>query len=275
MIPLALTTLALLTAAPDRARDGSGLRRLASGIAYGTYDLPLPSPVGDRKLHVVRLDPAKVSFFMGVGRSRSAREWARSERLAVVTNLGMYERDLRTHTGYLRVGQQEHSARWHPEYRSAFAFGPRLPGLPRAALVDLDADADRLALGRYDHAVQNLRLIRSRGGQGENVWRPKRRMWSEAALAQDAQGRVLFLFCRSPYTMDVLARQLLALPLGIRRAQHLEGGSLASLSIHVGGVSLDLAGSYQTGFGAHDRNRGQRPLPNVLGVRVGTAPPRP
>ncbi|MFL6246152.1 MAG: hypothetical protein ACJ74H_09015 [Thermoanaerobaculia bacterium] len=59
-------------------------------------------------------------------------------------------------------------------------------------------------------------------------------------------------------------RRLLALPLDIRQAMHLEGGPEASLSIHVPGI--DLCGSYETGFLEDESNREQWPLPNVLGV---------
>jgi hypothetical protein len=63
-----------------------------------------------------------------------------------------------------------------------------------------------------------------------------------------------------------LNRLLLALPLGIVRAMHLEGGPEASLSIHAGGVDLDLCGSFETGFVPDDSNRVQWALPAVLGV---------
>jgi hypothetical protein len=55
---------------------------------------------------------------------------------------------------------------------------------------------------------------------------------------------------------------------------HVEGGPEASLSIHVPGLDLDLAGSYETGFLPDDSNREQWPIPNVLGVeRVEPAAP--
>ena len=59
---------------------------------------------------------------------------------------------------------------------------------------------------------------------------------------------------------------LLKLPLDIAGAMHLEGGPEASLSIHVKGLDLDLAGSYETGFWPDDTNQHQWPIPNVLGV---------
>jgi len=56
------------------------------------------------------------------------------------------------------------------------------------------------------------------------------------------------------------------LPLGIERAMHVEGGPEASLSIHTASLTLDLNGSYETGFREDDQERHQWPIPNVLGV---------
>jgi hypothetical protein len=69
--------------------------------------------------------------------------------------------------------------------------------------------------------------------------------------------------------MHELNDLLLHLPLDITQAMHLEGGPEASLSIHAGGVDLDLCGSYETGFEENDANAKQWPIPNVLGVARG------
>jgi len=61
-------------------------------------------------------------------------------------------------------------------------------------------------------------------------------------------------------------RRLLALPLDIVSAMHVEGGPEASLSIRAPGVRLDLAGSFETAFRENDGNAEQWALPNVIGV---------
>jgi hypothetical protein len=144
------------------------------------------------------------------------------------------------------------------DYRSVLAFKPLQP----VRWIDLDG-AKLPDVGAYDVVVQNLRLI---AGNRRNVWAPSDRKWSEAALAIDGQGRLLFLFSRVPYTMRDFNELLLRLPLDVRQAMHLEGGPEASLSIHGGGIDVDLCGSYETGFMANDSNRQQWPLPNVLGI---------
>jgi hypothetical protein len=69
--------------------------------------------------------------------------------------------------------------------------------------------------------------------------------------------------------MCELSRRLLALPLGLVRAMHVEGGPEASLSVHGMGIDLSLSGSYETGFNENDQNQLQWPIPNVLGVEAG------
>ena len=98
------------------------------------------------------------------------------------------------------------------------------------------------------------------------MWGKQERRWSEAAVAADKEGRILFVFSRRPYSMQELNEKLLGLPLGITAAMHVEGGPEASLSIHAGGVDLDLNGSYETGFNENDDERAQWPIPNLLAV---------
>lgn len=282
MVPrLTLTLLFVLLASLPRAAGADCAvrwRTLQKGVSYSTVPVrcggPLPLlekvKIRDQKLHVVRVDPARVKLKVLMISRRSGRKernagrtaarWAREQRLSVVINLGMYQNDHRTHVGYLRSGDHVNSRRWIPSYQSLLVMGPG------AALLDRDAPFDR-DLKRYDTVVQNLRLIqRGRKGSGEGVWSEQQKRWSEAALAMDDKGRLLFLFNRAPLSMWELNRLLLKLPLGIVRAMHMEGGPEASLSIHAAGVNLDLCGSFETGFVPDDSNSVQWPLPNVLGV---------
>jgi hypothetical protein len=82
----------------------------------------------------------------------------------------------------------------------------------------------------------------------------------------DKQGRILFIFSRQPYAMPDFNARLLALPLDITNAMHVEGGPEASLSIHGGGIDLDLNGSYDLSFNEETDGPQQWPIPNVLGV---------
>ena len=87
-------------------------------------------------------------------------------------------------------------------------------------------------------------------------------------VAQDSEGRILFLFSQTPLEMAALNEKLIALPLEIVRAMHMDGGPPASLSVCAPSMKMDLSGVYETGFFGK-RSVGQRRIPNVLGVRSG------
>ncbi len=254
-------------------------KRLQAGVHYAVVRLRPGSKVGDNRLHLVRVDPRRARLYAGLAKlhgrkKRTARQWARRARLSVVINLGMFKTDHLTHVGYTRRGRFLDNRRWRKDYLSALAFGPRKKGLASAVMVDLDQPGAKKRLASYRVVVQNLRLIKAVGGRGVNVWRDRPKRWSEAALAADNKGRLLFVLCRSPFRMAVLNKLLLGLPLNIVRAMHLEGGPEASLTIRARGVKLDLAGSYESRYNENDRNRTQWRLPNVLGVRRARTPKR-
>lgn len=260
MIPRIALTLAIQLAATAAFADPAVTwKPLQPGVELATIQ---PGP-----LYVVRINPARATLAAGLASEeksapKTAAEWCRTSRFAVATNLGMFNDDHRTHTGYLRHGRHINSKSWNT-YRSVLALQPQAPSLRPALWLDLDSSTPPPVVDQYNLVVQNLRLI---AGGRQNVWSQSNKRWSEAALAIDSKGRLLFLFSRAPNTMRDFNRLLLALPLDIQQAMHLEGGPEASLSIHVPGLDLDLCGSYETGFLEDESNREQWPLPNVIGV---------
>ena len=243
---------------------------LEPGIEYATTEAPGPRPSSlpiDGHIHLVRVDPKlrsleSVMAGAGDGRSRTAAQWCRERHLAIAINMGMYERDGRTNTGYARAPGYVNNRHWAAKYRVALGFGPLRSGAPPLVMADLDDPTAKARLADYGTAIQNLRLIKA----GHSVWEQQERRWSEAAVAVDRQGRLLFIFSRYPYTMKELTDILLALPLAIDAAMHMDGGPPASLSIHAGGVDVDLNGSFETGALESDAVPAQSPIPNVLGV---------
>ena len=215
-----------------------------------------------RVLYVVRVDPARAPLDVALASEsgtgpQTAAQWCRTAHLAVAINAGMFQPDQRSNVGYLRHGSHVNNARVN-DYRSVLALRP-------FAWLDLDrTPTTPVPWGNHETLIQNLRLI---AANRKNVWAPSPRRWSEAALALDSSGRLLFLFSRAPYSMRDFNGLLLALPLNVTRAMHLEGGPEASLSIHVRGFDLDLCDSFETGFREDDGNAQQWPIPNVLGVR--------
>lgn len=237
--------------------------QLAAGIEYSArpFDHDKPKVM----LQVVRVDPALAELKLGLasrdGAEHTAAAWADQLGFLATINAGMFEKDHRKNVGRLVDGAHVNHGEYNA-YQSALLINPKKPGLPKAQLIDLDDAGGKELAAQYQTVVQNLRLVK---GQGESVWKPNGRAWSEAAVAQDKQGRILFLFVREGYPMSEFNRLLLSSGLEVVRAMHVEGGPEASLSLR-GKVTQDFFGSYETGFFERDSNDKQWELPNVLGA---------
>lgn len=238
---------------------------LSPGVEYRTFTF---EPKTEHLVHVVRIDPERAELAFALrsesgGQTRTAARWLDEKKWVVGINAGMFKQDYLSNVGRLVDGDHVNQAELN-EYKSVLVFGPKRKGLPRAQIIDVDAAGAKELLTQYASQLQNLRLIR---GPGKNLWKKNGRSWSEAAIAQDNLGRLLFVFTRDGYEMTRWNELLLALPLQVVKAMHVEGGPEASLSIRGGGLKVDLCGSYETGFNANDDNAAQWAIPNVLGVR--------
>lgn len=237
---------------------------LQNGLEVGRFSAPGQSAA---TITVVRIDPVVWEFRLfstseSDDDNRPVRRWLEEEGLAVAVNAGMYATDYRTHLGYMGCGDRQNNARVNA-YLSAAAFGRRHPDVPPFRIFDLDETEFDDVRADYACIVQNLRLIkRSR----ENRWPQQGKRWSEVALAEDVQGRALIIHSRDARSMHDLNEVLLALPLGIVCAQHLEGGPEAQLVYRDGGDGTELIGAFApVAFRAGGASAGEA-VPNVLGV---------
>jgi hypothetical protein len=269
----AAMALALLgTGAAPAAAAAGRWTQLGQGLELGRFPLEGLGFPG-AQAHVLRIDPRAWELTLhGLPRGESggytAREWARREGLVAAINAGMYQTDYRTHSGYFAADGAVLSRGVNP-YLSVAAFAPVDPADPPFRIFDLDEEPLPAVLARYRRVVQNLRMVRR---PGENRWEPQSRRWSEAALGEDQEGRALFIFCAAPLPLDRLIAGLLALPLGLVAAQHLEGGSQAQLFVTAGGERLELVGDHEGASAPSEQGRPARPIPNVIGVRQRSTP---
>jgi Phosphodiester glycosidase len=262
-----LVLLAGLFASGSRAGGplaATGWTTLAKGVEYRTFVLE-PGAKAPGTLHVVRIDAATARLALGLASrdkrgKRTTRQWCRDLGAVAVINAGMFQHDDVSNVGRLVNDDHVNQRAWN-DYRSALVFGPSDPKAAPARLLDLDGGHD--AAAPYRSVVQNLRLIKA---PGRSVWKSTGRAWSEAAVAQDDAGHVLFLFSRAGYEMTAWTKLVLDLPLHVTAAMHVEGGPEASLSLCTASPALHLAGSFETGFNANDANPAQWPIPNVLAV---------
>ena len=216
---------------------------------------------------VLRVDPKLVAFELhlasNTGKALSLEEWARSQDLAIATNAGMFLPDGLTNTGYMRYNEHVNNGRIVKNFGAFFVASP-IPGakpqLKSAAILDRQADAWEDVLPNYGLVIQNYRLINEKG---KPIWRPDGKSFSTSALAQDADGHILFIFCAHPLNGYNFARAVLALPLHVTRLMYLEGGTPATLILNtpqrrqVWNNSGMLGGLLPPS-----------PIPNVLGVKI-------
>jgi hypothetical protein len=254
------------------AKAASEWQTLAPGMEIRRVQSRKQSTLGDSKITVLRIDlrrwELEVTGILQTGETagHTGREWARRQKYTAVINAGMFETDQRTHLGYVRSRDRVYNSRIN-NYQSMMAFDPREgKNVPAFRIFDLDLPATSLQtiVADYASAVQNLRLIKR---PGVNQWGKQAKEWSEAAVGEDSDGHVLFIYSRSPFSMYDLNQELLAAGIGIVAAQHMEGGPEAQLYVHAGDTELEMFGSYETSFKENDQNSAAWPVPNVIGVR--------
>jgi len=156
---------------------------IATGVEYTSIQLVQKPECGDGLLHVVRIDPQQAILVVATakgsdGKLRSAGEWCAKERLAAAINLGMFQKDYRTHVGFARIRGGSHSRAWN-HYQAALVFDPLRKGLAPARIADLDEVWVRLDAYEKD-------LVWLRYGQKVSIE-------AEALPGELLQGRISFI----------------------------------------------------------------------------------
>ena len=269
-----------------RVRNASVILALAFGalIASGApewqtlapgmelrYVTPHGASGSNSAITILRIDPKQWELaLLGTSQTgelagHTAREWCMKGKFTAAINAGMFNTDGKSHIGYMRNGEYVNSSKRNG-YQSVAAFNPHDGGTAAFRIFDLDAPGVSFEgiLKDYGAVVQNLRLIKR---AGVNAWPSQDKKWSEAALAEDDRGRILFIFLREPFSMHDLNQELLGAGIGIVAAQHLEGGPEAQLYFRAGGVEKEMFGSYGASLRVNGESTIPWPIPNVLAVR--------
>lgn len=264
MLSLAGASANAQSAAPPS--PGPSWRKLVPGIELGLF----PAPGGQGQMQIVRVDahshPLRLCSSSATQPMLTVEEWAARQKLCLVINAGMYDKDGSTHCGYLKNHDLIGPAVFRSDYSSICVFAPLAKGTAPFRLLDTDdAGIEKNILSQYAVAVQNLRLIKH---PGENRWKQQPKMWSEAALGEDKNGNALFIFCRTPSTMHDFNEHLRKLPINLVSAQHLDGGPPASFYLNCCGVVIRSMGSFESGFNETNGSQKFWLLPHVIGVQA-------
>ncbi len=234
------------------------------GLAYAL----IPLPEKNATLACVRMDPEKIRFSLHLSSESGAQPVSLGDRmerssLSAAINASMYLPDHRTSIGYLRNGAHENNPRVAAKLGAFFVAEPREPGLPRAALLDKETDDYQALLPKYSIVIQNFRLFSPK----KNILWPKvgSNAHSIATVAQDENGFILFLHCGNPLTIYEFTEALLSLPLRLKAAMYVEGGSDAQLSLREGSKLRTWTGRNSI---LPSTDTSQMPLPNILGAQL-------
>ncbi|WP_232510490.1 phosphodiester glycosidase family protein [Desulfovibrio sp. G11] len=243
-------------------------RQLEPGLDFGEFQLT----DSEALLTALRIDPAHFDFILCArsqdgGNLRPLNQWAEQYGLTAAINASMYLPDGITSTGYMRQNGHHNNKRVVQRFGAFFVAGPDSPDLPGAAIVDRDDPQWEQRIGQYRLVIQNYRMT---SADRRILWSPGGPHYSISAVAQDGDGRILFLHCRQPVEAYAFAQQLLHLPLNVRTVMYVEGGGQAGLLVRSADWKHELAGLSAAGLLVTGDLRAQ--LPNVLGaVRKTTA----
>lgn len=242
---------------------------LEEGLELGTFAGPAVPTLGDGKIHVLRIDPARFELALlnasapGEGASKTARAWAEGAGAVAAINASMFATDGKTSVSLMRTRRHVNNATASKD-NAVLAFDAD-PGakVPPVQILDRTCQ-DHAALSRsYGSLVQSIRMIDC---DGKTVWSKQPKKWSTAAIATDTRGRVLFLHARSPWPVHDFTNRVRALPLAVNRLMYVEGGPEATLYVKAGGRVIERVGSFETGFNENDDNVEAWPVPNVIAV---------
>ena len=245
----------------------SNWQKLDDGLFLGRFISPQKSFLRDSEILIIRIDPKIYSLKLlsasELNHSNlTVKHWCERYNLIVAINAGMFQTDYSSNVGYMKNYDHLNNRRVNPSYHSVAAFNPVVENDSKFRIYDTDETDIQDVISSYNTVIQNLRLIKS---PARNRWSQQNKQWSEAALGQDKDGNVLFIFSRSPYSMHDLNNILIQLPIDIVNAQHLEGGPEASLYFKFNDLEIEAMGSYETGFNENDFNDTFWNLPNVIG----------
>lgn len=245
----------------------SSFTTVEPGLQLARIKATQSSPVGDRIVHIARIDPEYFDFKLLTasekgGGKRTAQQWVDEFGLTAALNAGMFQMDHRTNVGYLKNFAHVNNSRFNKD-NTLFAFNPKNKDLPAVQIIDRTCQDWENLVAQYNSVTQGIRMVDC---NQKNRWSQQERIWSMVVMGMDKSGHALFIFCRSPYSVHDFINILLNADINLYNAMYLEGGPEASLVVNSGKTQWNLFGSYETDFFESDDNQTAWPIPNVIGI---------
>jgi hypothetical protein len=245
--------------------NADGWTRLPSGLDLGVFTVDPDPTHGDGRLVVVRVDNARFELVAHVasngGVTRTAEDWVdATPGVLAAVNASMYAPDQRTAVSLLVADGHVNNPILSAD-NAVLAFG----GTESSRIIDRTCEDLAALRVRYPTLIQGIRML---GCDGANVWEEQPRRWSEAAIGQSADGDILFLFARTPWSAHTFVEHARGLDLGLVRLQHADGGPPAQIAWRDGDAIVGLVGSYESDVRENDLRVDAVAVPNLIGVRA-------
>lgn len=248
---------------------GDGAIRLTSLPADVFYlDASKIARRGPGGVLVIRLD-SPVEFIPHHFRSEGLEEpltadgWAKHLGAPLVFNAGQYDEDM-NHLGWLKSSGKWLTSHQKKQWMGLLLSGPVDNGV-WARIGDLES-LDASIVERYQHALQSMMLVDHT--QKIRV-RDTDRAACRSVLAEDTQGRLIFIQTQGAVTLADLARWLVKTELNIVRAMNLDGGIESQVALRTPEFQLSMYGHYGTQGSAIPGTQGivRYPIPVIVEVR--------
>jgi len=250
------------------SNPAGGWQKLADGLELGIFESPQPAEIGDSKIRILRIDPARYELKLlnasvsKKGRSLSVKQWCLENGLAAAINASMYQEDHKTSVSLMRTRIHVNNPRISKDM-AILAFDRLGTEVPGVKIIDRQCEDFRLWKNKYGTLVQSIRMISCKG---KNVWRQQTKKYSTAAIGIDKADRVLFIHVGSTYSTHDLINILKKLPIEIDRAMYTEGGPQAQLYIKSGDHEYEFIGHSEIDLGAKTNSLFSWPIPNAVGI---------
>jgi len=246
--------------------------KLDEGLYFANIDAPQKSIVGNSKISVLKIDPKYYNFCLlsaseHNNKTQTIKDWAIQYNLTAAINAGMFKLSNNiTSTGYMKNYSHINNSKFKRGFNSLAAFNRIGNNVPEFQIIDLTDKNHKEIINSYNSFFQGIRLIDN--NQKPIFWHSKPKMkCSICALATDKNNNVLFIFSRSPYTINNFIKMLLTLQINIYNAMYLEGGPETSFYVSSKDTVIENFGSYVSPSYANDKNDHFWKLPNVIGIK--------
>lgn len=222
----------------------------APGFESATAKLLYGARLGPDDLYLLRFDPAQFSFrpyheMEYEGESQAAiGNWA--ERLGgavALVNGGQYYPD-RSYMGLLKRGGRDFSQKTHQQWKGFIVSEPKPdapPGIPPAAVIDLDESQRLLRPEYYQNVMQSFMLL---DNKGLIRVRESRNLTGRTALGEDGEGRMVVIMTPAAISLYDLALALKSPGLNLKRVMALDGGFESQIFMRCRASSLVVGSQF-------------------------------